>query len=216
MILSHPSMAQLEAYAAGSLSDGFSLLVAAHLTYCPDCRRAVAAAEDVAAALVFDLPAPDSPADLPPLDSVLARLDDPQALVPSQPAATRAGDPLPAPVLKVLGSGVDAIDWKFRMPGLHEVELPGFDGEEVSLLRARPGVAILGHTHKGEEATLIFAGAMQDGNRIYRKGDVALADQSDDHRPRIIGDETCFCLIVLSDSIRFTGPVGRVLNMFGG
>ncbi len=73
---------------------------------------------------------------------------------------------------------------------------------------------ILQHTHVGDEATLVLTGSMRDGDRLLSRGDVAFADQNDDHHPEIVGDETCVCLVVLSGPMRFTGPVGRALNIF--
>jgi putative transcriptional regulator len=67
----------------------------------------------------------------------------------------------------------------------------------------------------GEEATLVLTGRMRDGAREFGRGDVALADASHDHHPRIVGNETCVCLVVLTGPMRFTGPVGRALNLFG-
>lgn len=221
MIHAHPPMEHLTAYATGQLPAGMSLLVAAHLTYCPACRQAVSTAEALGGALmesedISGVAAPD-------LDAVLACLGEPEveASAPrTQPtvrvADTITGSPLPRPILLAAGKDVDDLDWRFRMPGLHECRLDGFDGEEVSLLRARPGVSMLDHTHSGEEATLILSGAMQDGDITYKRGDVAVADHNDDHSPRIVGDEVCYCLYVMSGHIKFTGRLSRALNLFTG
>ena len=55
---------------------------------------------------------------------------------------------------------------------------------------------------------------MEDGGTVFRRGDVALADHNDNHNPKVIGDEICYCLVVMSGNLRFTGPVGRALNLF--
>jgi len=199
----------LSDYAAGSLSEGMSLLVASHLTYCPDCRRKVAGYEAIGAAGLSETQTRDVAA--PSLEKALAELDRPDRAPSVQPDS---GSPLPAPIRHELGERFDDIGWKFRMPGLHERELSGFAGEHVSLLRVRPGTGMLHHTHEGEEATLILTGIMQDGDRVYRKGDVAMADHNDDHNPRVVGDEVCYCLIVMTGGMKFTGPMGRALNLF--
>lgn len=209
MACAHPTREHLAAYAGGSLSEGMNLLVASHLTYCPDCRRLVDRFEALAGG-IFDS-VETAGLSVPDLGAVMARLDAP---VPKTSVAPDPGTPIPMPIRRILNAPVDDLDWKFRMPGLHECELGGFDGEQVSLLRARPGVRVLGHTHDGDEATLILSGQMEDGGRIYARGDVAIADHSDDHTPRIVGDEVCYCLIVLSGRMRFTGPMGRALNLF--
>ncbi len=209
MAQAHPTEEHLAGYASGALSEGMTLLVASHLTYCPDCRATVRALEGVGAALLVEDPRASHIA-APSVDAVMARLDQAPAtgVLPADP-----GSPLPAPIRRELGQPMDRIDWGFRLPGLHEVELSGFEGERVSLLRVRPGTQMLGHTHDGEEATLVLAGQMVDGEQVFRTGDVALADESHDHNPRVTGGEVCYCLIVMTGNVRFTGPVGRALNL---
>lgn len=209
MVQAHPTKEHLAAYASGAQSEGMSLLVASHLTCCPTCRAAVEQYEAVSAAILLE----ETPAvaDGPSLDACLAALSQP---APQAPAISAAPSPLPMPIRQVLDQrNVDELNWKFRMPGLHEVEFDDFEGEHVSLLRVRPGTSMLHHTHEGEEATLILTGEMEDQGTIFRRGDVALADHNDDHKPRVIGDELCYCLIVMTGSMRFTGPVGRALNL---
>ena len=55
-IRSHPSEATLLAYAAGTLSTGFSLAVAAHLQFCKECRKPIATWEGVAGTLLDAMP----------------------------------------------------------------------------------------------------------------------------------------------------------------
>lgn len=209
-VKAHPSDDRLMAYADGSLSDGLALLVASHLTYCPRCRTAVERMELLGGAMIAD----QAPAGIaaPDRGRVLARLAEEEAPEPTPPVAHDRI--LPAPLRQVLGTGVDAIRWRFLLPGLSEHRIEGFEGEDVSLLRARPGTRILAHTHEGEESTLVLCGQLKDGDAVYRRGDVAAADAADDHRPEIVGDEVCICLIVLSGRMRFTGSFGRALNFF--
>lgn len=214
MELAHATSALLAAYADGALSEGMSLLVASHLTFCPACREQVARFEALGGAM---LASEDGRAEPPSLDAVLARLEAPET-----PAAAGfdvgdgRGTCLPSSLRAAVGAHEDDIRWRFLLPGLSEHRLEGFADEDVRLLRARPGVRILSHTHSGQEATLLLSGAMRDGERVYTRGDVALADQTDDHHPEIVGDEVCLCLIVLSGRMRFTGRFGRALNIFNG
>lgn len=208
----HPTEEHLIAYADGSLPSGLSVLVASHLTYCPACRARVARFETVGGALLAEeavagVAAPDRGA-------VFARIDAlPEPRQAAAPAVAAGGGIFPAPLRAILGGDAESIRWRFLLPGLSEHRIAGFEGEDVSLLRARPGTKILAHTHEGEESTLVLAGMLRDGGRIYRAGDVAEADASHDHRPEIVGDETCICLVVLSGRMRFTGSVGRALNL---
>ncbi|MEM1278322.1 MAG: cupin domain-containing protein, partial [Pseudomonadota bacterium] len=156
-------------------------------------------------------------ADEKPVAMSAAALDDIFAAIdlapgaPEEPIELDCG-PLPKPVIEAVGMDFEDIQWKFRLPGVSEYELEGFAGEKVSILRARPGAAIPQHTHHGREATLVLAGALQDGGEVFRPGDLALNDEDDDHRPQIIGDEVCYCLIVMDGDLHFTGTFSRALN----
>ncbi|MBB5516159.1 putative transcriptional regulator [Rubricella aquisinus] len=211
MASAHPELETLASFAAGTLSDGMSLLVSSHLTYCPTCRKRVSLMEDVGGAFVC---ASDADMSDGALSAALAAIDG-EGSVPAPAKAAQYDDtsPLPRAIQDVIAAPLDDLPWQFRLPGLHEYKLSGFDGEDVSLIRAKPGARMLAHTHTGEEATLIFSGAMQDGDTVYRKGDVAQADHSHDHHPEIVGDEVCYCLIVMAGGMQFTGRFSRALNV---
>jgi putative transcriptional regulator len=220
MINAHAPGKILSAYADGTLSPGMSILVASHLTFCSDCRSVLSRFEDVGgAALVLSDPVePDGSC----LDEVISRIEF-QGISEDLPAPRKElhdfiDDALafPAPLHDCIGAQPSGLRWRFRMPGLSEMGLAGFEGEEINILRARPGVRIPAHTHSGQEATLILAGAMRDGETILRRGDVAFADHHDDHRPEIVGSEVCYCLTVVTGKLRFTGPLGKALNLLNG
>lgn len=227
MMPSLPDDALLAEYAAGSLPAGLSLLVASQLTFNPAGRRQVAELERLGGALLAG-DVPGLKAEAPPsLDAMLARLDregrqaqaaEAPAPAPAAAPAPDPGNPFPAPLRAALGAGPgstpEGVAWKRLLPGLSEHILEGFGDahEEVSLLRARPGAPIFAHTHTGVETTLVLCGLMEDRGRTLGRGDVAVATDDDDHRPRIVGDETCICLVVMTGEMRFTGRLSRVLN----
>jgi putative transcriptional regulator len=212
MINHHPDEEVLAAYSSGTLPQGMSLLVASHLTLCASCRSFVECCDDVGG---NQLEEPcRSKLKSPCIDATLVKLDGCEADMPIAPVAQRGC--FPSPILHALGGCSSQINWKFRLPGVHEHTLECFEGEHVSLLRARPGSRMLAHTHDGDEATLILQGSMQDLDVVYNKGDVAMADHDDDHCPQIVGDDTCICLIVMSGNMKFTGPLSRALNIFSG
>ena len=149
--MSHPTKEQLADYARGATSEGFSLLVASHLTYCPACRKQVEQFEMVSSALLSDAE-PSEDTTMPSLDAALAAIN---SHAPSAPVVDDPGTPLPMPLRLVAGRKLDDLDWKVRMPGLHEAVFEGYEGEQVSLMRIRPGTGVWDHTHDGQEATLI-------------------------------------------------------------
>lgn len=207
----HPDPETLAEYALGALAPGMELVVSGHLTFCPDCRSRVETYEALGGAALDT----QSLADVnpPSLDATLALLGEEPPATPSPIPVQSSPSVFHSALQSFIPSNQDEIPWKFRLPGIYEHELTGFEHESVSLLKAKPGAKMLSHTHEGEEATLILSGQMLDGSRTYTKGDVSQADHDHDHRPEIIGDETCICLIVLSGKMRFTGTIGRALNV---
>lgn len=218
-------------YAAGATSPGLSLLLATYLTGRPAARRRLGEMEAIGGALLAEGP----PAELSStaLDRALAaigpdapgRAPDPAPKAPApgarvledgvaRPPATEAAEgPLPLPLIRWIGIPFGRIPWRFRLPGLAEYPLPGFDGEHVSLVRARPGARLPRHTHRGLEATLVLQGCLRDEEVDFRAGDLSISDDSVDHRPRIIGPLTCYCLLVLEGgTLRYTGRFARLLN----
>lgn len=196
-------------YASGALAPGMSLLVAAHLTYSPGARARVAGFETIGGALLEETPAADFAP--PSLERALAMLDAVHVDAP-RPVPLRTDSVLPSCLRAALGVDEHDAPWKFRLPGLAEAELGTLGGEEISLLRAKPGARIFSHTHEGIEATLVLCGALEDRGRVYRRGDVAIATEDDDHRPRILDEGVCISFVVSSGRMRFTGPFSRALN----
>lgn len=206
----------LAAYAAGETSPGMSLLCATQVATNDEARAFVAMAEAVAGAALRDDPesAPvNGAAPAMCASAMLARLDEPAPAPVSAPAHCAIDDPLPR-ALRAAAGPLDEISWGFRLPGVSEYALEGFAPEKVSLMRVRSGTRIPEHTHRGLEATLILGGAMQDGDRLLQRGDLALSGEEHHHHPRAIGEETCYCLVVVDGGLRFTGMFTQALNIF--
>lgn len=206
MTTGHLTNELITAYATGAAREGAALAAAAHLTYCAECRRKVLAQELIAGALLADAPV----AEAPSCDALLARLDE----APAEPAPVNKG-PLPTPVAAALGMNFEDIPWRFRLPGVYVYDMSNEDGDDISLMKVRPGAIIPSHTHEAEELTVVFEGELVDGGATFRQGDISVADASVDHKPRAGGDTPCICLAVLSGGVKFTGPIGRALNLFG-
>ncbi|MGF1501974.1 MAG: cupin domain-containing protein [Paracoccaceae bacterium] len=204
-----PPQEMLIDYATGVVSPGVAFLLAAHLDRVDESRDFVARYEQLGGALLRDEPISEVSDGL--LASVFDRIDGGDA---DGVGARLDQGPLPQNVIQAVGTDFPTIPWRFLLPGVAEYEIGGFDGEKVSLLRARPGTGVPKHTHDGEELTLVLTGALQDGNIVYTAGEIAINDEQDDHNPRIIGDQMCYCLIVMTGGVRFTGRFGRALNFF--
>ncbi|MEM9737177.1 MAG: cupin domain-containing protein, partial [Pseudomonadota bacterium] len=148
------------------------------------------------------------------LDALFARIDG-NGHDPKPEPIRFADSPLPEPVMEALGVPFGEIPWRFRLPGVSDCEITTSENERVTLLRARPGAKVPQHTHTGREITLVLSGALADDGKMLRKGDVSVSDHEDDHMPEAVGDETCYCLIVMEGEVQFTRGLFRVLNLFG-
>ena len=213
----HPDDCTIIAYAAGALTEGFSLVLAAHLEYCPLCRERLTDAQTLGGALLMDLQPTQPPAG--GLDDIWARIESASAEEPRIAATAIASDEvLPGVLLPFLEGGFDSIPWRSLAPGIgHHL----FDDVEsgqggVRLLSIAPGITIPEHTHGGGELTLVLKGAYQDEIGYFRRGDLADLDPSVSHRPVAARDEPCICLIATDLPLRFSGMVGRMLQPFIG
>ncbi len=200
----------LARFASGGTTPGLALLVSAHLERSARSRASLAEFDALGGALMAD--GERAPMSVDALDRTLARLDDePASAAPARELRFEPG-PLPRAVIDAVGTDFADIPWRRRLPGLADHQLDGFGTESVSLIRGRPGARIPQHTHEGREVTLVLTGALEDDGRVFHQGDITVNDETHDHCPRIVGEEVCHCLVVMSGSLRFTGVFSRALN----
>ena len=211
----------LAAYASGHLGHGMSVLMASFLTLSPVARRQMETFETLNGILLDDAETVEMSEHA--LTSLMTRLDAPDpdeanyAANGNAESVVGTNNDLPAPLRAVLDHPIEDQRWRFAYPGVRQLSLSiGDDDERVKLLKIKPGKAAPRHTHKGIEATLVLRGAFRDGNRLYERGQLALADQHIQHRPRAEGDEDCICLAVNDGALRFTDSFGRVARDFFG
>lgn len=213
----HPTAETLADYAAGGASPGTALLVAAHATFCPACRREIAALEAAGAAI---LAVAGDDAAPPSLVSVMSRLESDEPI--SAPGLSRSAGwdtlgwtgGLPRCVAEAAGGGVSDLRWRFVGPGVSISPLAlGDEDETVTLLRVWPGVAAPHHTHTGDEMMLVLAGELLDRGETYGVGQVMTASAEIEHEPKAGRVDECVCLVVQQGRIRFSGLIGRALSL---
>lgn len=205
-----PSLESLVAqYASGELGFGMSVLMASFITLSPAARQQLGTLEQLNGVLLDE--AEEANMSDTALDDIMARLDEKPAESEMSANDSLLNSDLPKPLREILNKPIDDEKWRFAYPGVRHVKLPvGDSGETVKLLKIKPGKAAPRHTHSGIEATLVLRGAFRDGNRLYERGELALADQHIQHRPRAEGDEDCICLAVTDGALRFTDSLGRI------
>jgi putative transcriptional regulator len=111
-------------------------------------------------------------------------------------------------------------DWGFAGFGIRRLPLaPPASGEaRIDLLRIEPGRGVAPHDHRGEEYTLVLAGAFHDGHGTYRPGDINVGLPGFTHEPRALPGAACYALALSYGPLVFEGPVGLLqrLTGFGG
>jgi len=204
-------------YAAGSLDIASSLIVAAHLTYCPQCRARARALDGVGGELLDALEPVELGSDA--LDAVLSKLDggNSDQIETSKKASAANDNPvLPMVVQQYLGGDTDDANWKSLGAGVEtaEIPLPGDSGHRAFLLRVAAGRAVPQHTHDGNEYVLVVDGSYTDEIGYFGPGDIAICDGSVTHKPVAGSERACTCLVVVDAPVRLTGVLGAILNKF--
>lgn len=207
----HPDAAMLLTYAAGSLDEATSLMMATHATFCPECRAQVAAAETVGGLVLDDLP-PDRMAE-GALGALMRQIEE----EPDQPATPRAAHPvglgLPAPLAPYVKTRSDGIAWNWLAPGVKQILL--FEGPDVRvrMLQIAAGKPMPHHRHAAFEFTLVLKGAYHDESGQFGVGDFITADVGVSHQP-VAADQGCTCLIMSGAPMQLTSRLGRLINPF--
>jgi putative transcriptional regulator len=190
----HPAEDSLLDYATGKLAPGAALTVAAHVEACTHCRDEVAFLERVGGAVIE---AEEAGPLLPgALDRALAALDAPA------PRLARADPGLP----RVL-AGRRIGRWRWAGPGVRIAWLSDSAGvgEQLYLLKVRPGAALQPHGHEGRERVTVLKGAFLDGGERYGPGDLCESDSAHVHRPVVAPGGECICLVATEGRLRLSG-----------
>ena len=230
-ITHHPDPSTLMAFAAGSLPEALSVVVATHLSLCPVCRRDVRRLETVGASLLAGLAgAPLATTSAPNTDAtgdlaVAARAQRAARRSDRSDDDTRVDDDgnlrdgaVPRPLHKFVGDNIDQIPWKRLGFGVWHYPLPLSPGApgDLRLLKVSPGLAMPEHGHGGSELTLILRGCYRDEIGTFRAGDLADLDDDVEHRPLADPQNGCVCLIASETRARFKTLFGRMMQPLTG
>jgi putative transcriptional regulator len=212
----HPDEATILAYAAGAVTEGFSLVLAAHMELCQRCRNRMADANAVGGELLSELQPVAMSAN--GLDEVWSRIEIDSQQAVADPLAPLCVDGIPDVLAPYLPDGLDSVRWRSLVPGIRQYVLNGVESGRgsVRLLSIVPGTTIPHHTHRGGELTLVIKGAYEDEFGRFKSGDLADLDSSVHHQPVADNGEPCICLIATDDRLRFSGVFSRMLQPLMG
>lgn len=204
-------------YVAGRLSEAWSVAVATHLALCPACRER-AAGFDCAGGFALEALAPAAMAD-DALQACFGRIDGamPEQAKPehAMPATRRAADrpPLfPQPLRDYVGATLADVRWSAVGGGVRQRLLATNDTARARLLYIPPGEPVPEHGHRGLELTLVLAGSFADGETVFARGDLEIADETVQHLPIAGPGEPCICLAVTDAPLRFKSWLPRLVQ----
>lgn len=200
----------LTAYAAGTLPEAFSLVVASHVSLCDEARVRLGALEAVGGALLEDIGA--APMSHGSLEATMRRIAD-RATQPPAPPRKRC-DVLPDPLVDYVGGDLASVKWRPIGMGARQAILKSAGDADVRLLYIPAGAELPDHGHRGTELTLVLKGAFIDGAHRFARGDLEVADEDLEHTPVADIGEDCICLAATDAPLRFKGLAPRLAQPF--
>ncbi|MDD7971388.1 ChrR family anti-sigma-E factor [Roseinatronobacter alkalisoli] len=212
MIRHHLSDKLLMAYAAGTLPEAFSLVVATHISICDECRARLAAFDSVGGAVLDQRVAPVAMSS-DALSLTMAKIKSRAEPSPATPLPAR-DSVLPGPLRNYVGGGLDAVRWRSIGGGVRQAILPTSRNASARLLYIPAGTAVPDHGHRGLELTLVLQGAFVDETDRFARGDIEIADEALEHTPIAEAGMDCICLAATDAPLRFRALLPRLVQPF--
>ncbi|MBL8575939.1 MAG: cupin domain-containing protein [Mesorhizobium sp.] len=197
-ITHHPTDETLAAYAAGTLDEARSLIVAMHLSRCAACSGGVARYEAIGGELLEQ--APDVALKPGALENALRSIGSAEIGVVHDESAPLAAYELGP--------------WRWVGPGVRQrsVSVPETGDIKVFMLRAAPGTKLPHHKHAGYEWTCVLEGAFEHEFGRFGPGDFDEADETMEHSPTVSAGAPCVCIVALQGNIRLQSRLGRLIQ----
>jgi len=216
MINHHPSPQWLASYVAADLPVSLCAAIATHLEFCPECQSQVHQITQTQAKHHFEYrEEPElNRSEAAELELMLEQIlldDQPLLQKPASPKSiTVAGQSYQLPkALQSLPLGSFLQLGKLSRARVQLQEEP----IRSSLLHIKAGGSVPEHSHKGFELTLLLDGYFSDARGQYEPGDFIVLDAQHTHQP--LSTDGCLCFTVVSDALRFTQGMNRLLNPIG-
>ncbi len=202
----------LMAYAAGTLPEGFNLVVATHISLCDECRARLGEFEAVGGQ-VLERGDTVALADTS-LEQTLARISGDAPAGDDRNTMPQRSSVFPAPLRDYVGGDADAVHWRAVGGGVRQAILPTSNAATVRLLHIPAGAAVPDHGHRGTELTLVLQGAFRDEEDRFARGDIEIADEEVQHTPVAEAGEDCICLAATDAPLRFRALIPRLAQPF--
>jgi len=216
----HLAEETLQDYASGTLPQSVEVVIACHLTLCPECRAKSGLADSIGGSMLNGsdpVQTTASAQDILAMDrSEVTTHVGAEGNLPAKDYTLPAG--IPRPLGRLLPSELDQLPWKRLVPGIKQYNLSDKPRKEgaFKLLNLSPGVVLSQHSHQDRELTMVLTGSYQDEIGRFKAGDVADLDEGIEHQPVVDTDEPCIVLIATMSPVRFSGVLGKMLQPFVG
>ena len=209
----HLTDALLMAYSAGTLPEGFSLVVATHISMCDECRARLCEFETVGGEIVEQqTPANLSEESFAATLELIARDTAPEH-EEARPSPRRTGL-FPSPLQDYVGGDLDAVKWRRVGGGVRQAIIKTDKSTSVRLLHIPAGKAVPDHGHRGTELTLVLQGAFKDEEDRFAAGDIEVATEDLDHQPVAEMGADCICLAATDAPLRFNSWLPKIAQPF--
>jgi putative transcriptional regulator len=209
-ITHHLDDATLMSFAAGSLPQALSTVVATHLAVCPACATEARRMDVIGGALLAGL----TPVRMDQAAPVMQLRRD-EAGEHASVETVASSREVPLPLARLVGPDLDRVPWRRLGLGVWHHKLPSGDGD-LRLLKVAAGRRMPEHGHGGSELTMMLRGSYSDVTGTYRSGDVADLDDSVEHSPIADAETGCICLIASELPANFKGLLSRLVQPLTG
>ena len=199
-------------YSAGTLPEGFNLVVATHISLCDECRARMMEFDAVGGAVV-DVQDPVEMAS-GSLAATMAKISAQNDDAPVPLAKPMTSGVFPTPLRDYVGGDLDSVKWRKVGGGVSQAVLKVDKSTSVRLLHIPAGTKVPDHGHRGTELTLVLQGAFKDEVDHFGKGDIEVATQELDHQPVADEGEDCICLAATDAPLRFNAWLPRIAQPF--
>ena len=192
----HPDESVLMDLSSGSLSEGLSALIEAHLSSCHDCSEIKYYFDFLGGELLNEI----TPVKMK--NNFVEKITSRDQIEKNLSDIEKSYDTLiPTSLNKWIKDGLNNLQWIKRGKGLEEFAVKINNTIDTLLLyRIQAGKALPKHSHEGEEVTLVLSGGFSDEHGHYLPYDIVFADKNITHTPIADNDGECIVAVVKNGS----------------
>ena len=194
----HPDPACLLSFAAGTLLEPSSSVVAAHCELCSDCHRNIEFLETIGGILVARMSGQKLKAK-PPIFEL--RRVEAQLISNTQPTTSSSHGSVPSTIAQFLGDSLDQLDWRRLNGGRQVVDLPlmHHDTGRLRVFKISGGSTLPRTGRNNSAISMMLRGFCHSNRQSYGYGDVIKREILDSEP--VVADEFEGCIALVANEI---------------